>query len=964
MRKTIYPSLYFVLVLLVSLYFQGIVAPLPDSETATSSDTATSSESSSETASATETGSQTESASETGSSSETGSVSATVSSSSSVSETVSATVSASVSETSSSSASVSETSSGSASATGSPSNTVSPSNTPSPFPEVNVVTVDFILSYTGATELTPTLLNLAISNSLGSSFGIPPSSIAIVGTTTTTAGTDTDAGTGMEMGMDAGMDGMGKTPSVTKSPTTASPTKSPASASPTKSVAKSPEGMGMAGSSSSGTPSSTNSPNTLSPTRSPASETPSRTLSSSPSPSKTGTTSDSSSRTASKSMTSSSTASKSMSASKTEVSQSQTPSSTRTISQTQTSSKTETPSKTPTKTQTPSNSPSKSLSGTNTPTKTETSSNSPSKSLSASISESKTSTRSVSESKSSTSTLSGSKTAASTPSTTKSSTSTPSATKTAASATPSGSTPSGPGGMGMGKVVPSERKSSGRSIRKADFVLTFTISFVYYTSENLTAKLEAARASIQSGFNITGYTLNTVTTTIKSQKTCAEVQDELDNTCLGTAATGDAQCTLILSQSICFHAFNDSRSQSSKTTCSVDIEDILQVDDYYYEQCTTYPTVKVCPCVNGGFCNRTGSCTCLEGFSGVNCSDSNKVASVVSLSLSSQKSCESFAADSSEYTSYVASFVGVPADQVVNPACQDKSTKASGSTVTLQIVVSSDSDVTVTQITQAVQTITTIPALGITIVVSNVGSQTGVTVAYDCNGSPYGRAVLDLCGVCGGSNDCIDCTGRIGDIEKDVCGVCGGIATTTADCITTSSGKCVDNSTFVDEVGLSCANWYGYECALAQVDWQYSASSTRALLRNCPYSCRQCVGDCIDNSSFVDEGGLKCSSWVSYDCTTADVSYGYSSEGVQKLLKNCKYSCNLCSGTSNNTTTSSEKKKDENSIPSAIIGGVIGGVVAAALGLVAFACYRKSNKKDRRSKIPQSKAQPFDESVL
>jgi len=44
-----------------------------------------------------------------------------------------------------------------------------------------------------------------------------------------------------------------------------------------------------------------------------------------------------------------------------------------------------------------------------------------------------------------------------------------------------------------------------------------------------------------------------------------------------------------------------------------------------------------------------------------------------------------------------------------------------------------------------------------------------------CDGTPYGSAVNDRCGVCQGSNACLDCLGiPFGNATIDACGICGG----------------------------------------------------------------------------------------------------------------------------------------------------------------------------------------------
>jgi hypothetical protein len=56
--------------------------------------------------------------------------------------------------------------------------------------------------------------------------------------------------------------------------------------------------------------------------------------------------------------------------------------------------------------------------------------------------------------------------------------------------------------------------------------------------------------------------------------------------------------------------------------------------------------------------------------------------------------------------------------------------------------------------------------------------QPGSLVALRCNrcdGIANSGKIIDKCGVCGGTDACIDCRGvAFGSFEKDLCGVCGG----------------------------------------------------------------------------------------------------------------------------------------------------------------------------------------------
>jgi hypothetical protein len=83
----------------------------------------------------------------------------------------------------------------------------------------------------------------------------------------------------------------------------------------------------------------------------------------------------------------------------------------------------------------------------------------------------------------------------------------------------------------------------------------------------------------------------------------------------------------------------------------------------------------------------------------------------------------------------------------------------------------------------------------------------------DCKGIPFGKAIIDQCGVCGGDNStCKDCSGvPNGTKTIDVCGVCGGDGSTCWGCdgipnsgkVIDVCGKCGgDNSTCKDCAGM------------------------------------------------------------------------------------------------------------------------------------------------------------------
>ena len=49
--------------------------------------------------------------------------------------------------------------------------------------------------------------------------------------------------------------------------------------------------------------------------------------------------------------------------------------------------------------------------------------------------------------------------------------------------------------------------------------------------------------------------------------------------------------------------------------------------------------------------------------------------------------------------------------------------------------------------------------------------------------------------------------------------------------------------------------------------------------------------DCEDVPYFLDEKGLKCSSWAGYDCRSAQELYGYSEKGEKEIIEKCCFSC-------------------------------------------------------------------------
>lgn len=54
------------------------------------------------------------------------------------------------------------------------------------------------------------------------------------------------------------------------------------------------------------------------------------------------------------------------------------------------------------------------------------------------------------------------------------------------------------------------------------------------------------------------------------------------------------------------------------------------------------------------------------------------------------------------------------------------------------------------------------------------------------------------------------------------------------------------------------------------------------------------VGQCVDDLSFVDEKGLHCVKWRGYDCTAAHSVWGYSVHGKDQVLQKCAGTCTVC----------------------------------------------------------------------
>eukprot|EP00746_Dinoflagellata_sp_MGD_P081084 gnl/MRDRNA2_/MRDRNA2_32289_c0_seq1.p1 gnl/MRDRNA2_/MRDRNA2_32289_c0~~gnl/MRDRNA2_/MRDRNA2_32289_c0_seq1.p1 ORF type:complete len:205 (+),score=43.23 gnl/MRDRNA2_/MRDRNA2_32289_c0_seq1:85-699(+) len=53
-------------------------------------------------------------------------------------------------------------------------------------------------------------------------------------------------------------------------------------------------------------------------------------------------------------------------------------------------------------------------------------------------------------------------------------------------------------------------------------------------------------------------------------------------------------------------------------------------------------------------------------------------------------------------------------------------------------------------------------------------------------------------------------------------------------------------------------------------------------------------GLCLDDINFMDETGMKCTGWRGYDCSTAHSVWGYSVQGKDDLLQKCAATCTVC----------------------------------------------------------------------
>ena len=144
-------------------------------------------------------------------------------------------------------------------------------------------------------------------------------------------------------------------------------------------------------------------------------------------------------------------------------------------------------------------------------------------------------------------------------------------------------------------------------------------------------------------------------------------------------------------------------------------------------------------------------------------------------------------------------------------------------------------------------------------------------------------------------------------------------AATCNQCTTLPNLVCEDDSTFVDVIGRTCADWKVHNCFNAQNVAGYSATAKNALFAACPSSClacqdcarRQLVGSdllhcrtsegpsieaqqdaCSDNLAFRDVHGNSCKAWEGVQCK---VYPGYAPADMDDIKEQCKQTCGLCS---------------------------------------------------------------------
>ncbi len=144
----------------------------------------------------------------------------------------------------------------------------------------------------------------------------------------------------------------------------------------------------------------------------------------------------------------------------------------------------------------------------------------------------------------------------------------------------------------------------------------------------------------------------------------------------------------------------------------------------------------------------------------------------------------------------------------------------------------------------------------------------------DCMGIPFGKAIFDECGICGGdSSTCKDCTGTInGTTVSDQCGVCGGNGSTCAGCDgVPNSGKILDICGVCGGDNSTCKDCAGVPNGGAQID-------QCGVCRGQSNTCLDCAG-VPNGTSKIDVCGI---------CG------GNSTEPCSVIIESCKGIYDLC----------------------------------------------------------------------
>jgi hypothetical protein len=151
----------------------------------------------------------------------------------------------------------------------------------------------------------------------------------------------------------------------------------------------------------------------------------------------------------------------------------------------------------------------------------------------------------------------------------------------------------------------------------------------------------------------------------------------------------------------------------------------------------------------------------------------------------------------------------------------------------------------------------------------------------DCKGVPYGHAVIDACGVCGGDNStCKDCAGvPNGNGQLDACGVCNGDGSSCKGCDgQANSGKVVDACGVCGGDNSSCKDCLGVPNGETKVDECGVCGGDNSSCKDCAGTvnglakidaCGACGGDnttCALCAGTVDKCGVCNGSNACLDC--------------------------------------------------------------------------------------------------